>query len=116
MHALKPNTVKKRSYNNFNENEFLKDIIEEDFIEVINTNNLGQAASNFSHIFTKILDKHAPIKTFQQHKNYVPFLSKETKIAMKNRDELKKKATTENNSHLFAQYKLERNMINWLIM
>ena len=65
-------------------------------MDVINSNDIDEAATLFEQKFNSALDKHAPIRTFQQHKHYLPFLSDNTKSLMKRRDELKKSATTNN--------------------
>ena len=78
----KPNTIKKRSYKNFDEEAFLRDIQEIDFMDVINSNDIDEAAMLFDQKFNSALDKHAPIRTFQQHKHYLPFLSDNTKSMM----------------------------------
>ena len=106
-----PNTIKKRSYKNFDENTFLNDIKTENFENVLNTDDLNTAAELFETKFKAILDKHAPIKIFQQFRNYVPYLSENTKNLMKERDNLKKIATSENNNELFKEYKVKRNLV-----
>ena len=55
------------------------------------------------------------LKIIQQRKNYVPFLSADTKKLMKKRDEIKKRATTENDPvykvQLFKEYRSVRNSV-----
>ena len=65
----------------------------------------------FENMFKAIWDKHASIKSFQQHRNYNPYLSEDTKKLMKDRDNLRKRATNENNNDLFEQYKIKRNLV-----
>ena len=65
----------------------------------------------FQNIFNSVLDKHAPIKVFQIRKNYVPFLSKETKLLMKERDILKTEATKTNDPVLLEEYRIKRNIV-----
>ena len=69
-----PNTIKKRSYKNFNEEAFLNDLKNQDFSAVLNCTDLNTAALLFQNIYCNTLNIHAPIKVIQQRKNYVPCL------------------------------------------
>ena len=60
--------------------DFLTDVYESNINHsVTNEEDIDVAAEIFERSFRKILDKHAPIKVFQQRKNYLPFLSEVTK-------------------------------------
>ena len=110
-----PNAIKKRSFKNFNKDAFLADIDAEDFMPVIEANDIETAAQIFENKFTRIYDKHAPIRVIQQHRNYVPYLSDATKELMNERDELKKSATKEDDlerkNALYNEYKIKRNLV-----
>ena len=91
-----PRTIKKRNYKDFNQTAFLQDVFEQTsiggFDSVLNSTDPDIAASHFSGIFGTILNKYAPLKTFQVRNNYVPWLSKETKAKITSRDKLKTEA------------------------
>ena len=92
--ALKPRTVTKRSYKNFNIENFLTDVLNSNLnSDVTACEDLEEAAEVFETSFRTILDRHAPIKTFQMRKHYSPFISERTKLLMMERSELKLKAT-----------------------
>ena len=86
--------MRKRIYKDFDEVKFRESLAEAKqegkFSEVLTSNNTNEAVETFTKAFRAVLDKHAPIKTVQNHENYVPFLSKELKQQMKYRDLLKK--------------------------
>ena len=86
---MKPATIKKRSYKRFNEENFVMEIRNTDFSEVLETEDITVAAEKFSNIFKNVLDNHAPIKIFQSRKHYAPWLTDETKEMIKKRNELK---------------------------
>ena len=103
---MKPKTVIKRCYKNFNIELFLIDIANSDLNEAVcASDNLEEAAEIFEEIFRNILDKHAPIKTFQMRKNYSPYVSGRTKDLMKERNELKETAVQSGNKEAEKEYK-----------
>ena len=53
-----------------------------------------------------------PEKVIQIRSKYSPWLSEETKLLMKNRDEAQKKAAETNKSEDWYNYKIMRNKIN----
>ena len=83
---LKPKNVIKRSYKNFIIEDFLVDVANSDIDkEVTACDNVEDAATVFEQAFKTILDKHAPIRTFQMRKNYAPHVSETTKLLRKAR-------------------------------
>ena len=67
---LKPKNVIKRSYKNFIIEDFLVDVANSDIDkDVTACDNVEDAAAVFEQAFKTILDKHAPIRTFQMRKN-----------------------------------------------
>ena len=110
-----PKTIKKRNYKQFDKAAFIQDDSESlnagRFDTVLNTTDPDIAASHFSRIFSSILNRHAPLKTFQVRNNYVPWISKETNEAIDNRDKLKLEAPAENDLNKFNEYKVLRNKI-----
>ena len=90
---IKPRTVIKRSYKNFNIELFLTDILNSTIDnDVTGSNDIEEAAEIFEQGFRSILDKHAPIKVFQMRKHYSPYVSELTKNLIKQRNYLKEEA------------------------
>ena len=58
-----------------------------------------------------ILDNHAPVRFFQTRKNYAPWVSKETKILIEERDKLKDESTKSDDPEVLRRYKILRNKI-----
>ena len=109
---LKPHNVLKRNYKYFNLVEFLTDIQQSSLNQkVLNCEDLETAADTFQQEFGQILDRHAPLKIFQSRNHYLPYLSAETKILMRERDALKEEATKGEDASLFEEYKRKRNEV-----
>jgi hypothetical protein len=110
-----PKTIRKRNYKIFNQTAFLEDILEHStngaFNSVIHATDPDIAAAHFSGIFGKILNKHAPLKTYQVRNNYVPWISKATTEKISLRDKLKLQASENGDPRLFHEYKRLRNEI-----
>ena len=107
-----PQTVLKRSYKNFNPVVFLQDLLESEInSKVVESDNIDVAAEIFRDIFSRVLNNHAPVRTFQTRKNYVPFLSDEMKRLLKERDALKEEATKTGDEILMNEYRQRRNFI-----
>ena len=72
-------------------------------------NDVNEAAEIFQELFSCILDFHAPRKIFQTRKNYVPYLSDETKLLMAERDE--EEATKLGDETLMEEFRKIRNQV-----
>ena len=55
---------------------------------VTGAKTIDVAAEAFENIFKHILNEHAPMKVFHMRKNYIPFVSEETKELILNRKAL----------------------------
>ena len=112
----KPMAVLKRSYKNFNPVSFLLDIQNYSIDEAVTAcDNLDDAAIMFQELFSHVLDRHAPRKIFQTRKNYVPYISAETKLLMAEREALKEEATKHGDEDLWKEYTTKRNLIRRMI-
>ena len=91
--VMKPRTVTKRSYKQFNVEQFLTEVSNSKINgKVTACTGLEEAAEVFEEMFKKILDENAPIKTFQMRKHYSPFISDKTKLLMMERNTLEEEA------------------------
>ena len=109
---IKPRTITKRSYKKFDTEKFLTDILNSSINDDVTAcDNVEKAAEVFEKSFKTILDKHAPVKTFQMRKHYSPYVSEETKILMKERNALKELATTTNDKAAEKEFKKKGKLI-----
>ena len=89
----KPKVILKRSYRNFEVEDFLRDVADSDINNTVTAcKNVDEAAFQFESTFKCILDKHAPIKLFQMRKNYSSCLSESTKRLLETRNSWKEVA------------------------
>ncbi len=62
------------------------------------------------------IDKHAPLRSRRVKNRTPPWITKELRQKIRNRDSLKKKANLSNDPQIWQQYKQTRNRINNEIM
>ena len=86
-------TIRKRSYKWFEKEQFLSDLSEIDWSDVLACPDLDYATELFTRKFKFVLDQHAPWILYQERKNYKPWITKETLDLMKERDYWKGFAT-----------------------
>ena len=86
--------VTKRSYKNFNNERFLDEVGLIHWWDVYKCTTVDEAVRLFTERVCGILDRNdmAPVKTFQQRRQYAPWLSAETKSLMEERDKAMKRA------------------------
>ena len=85
-------TIRRRSYKNFIEEDFVTDMAAVDWSEVYLATDVDTATSIFTRKFVNVLNVHAPWIIFQHRKNFSPWLTETTKDLMKQRDLWKQRA------------------------
>ena len=116
-------TIRKRSYKNFEKNLFLNDLSEVDWSTVYSCQDVDLAEATFTRLFLSVLDIHAPWVQYQHRKGYKPWITEETKLLMKERDQWTKVAgelaqqggggqAGQDQVHAWQQFKKIRNKIN----
>ena len=85
--------TQKRSYKRFNKDEYLNELRATGWLKLYLSEDVDEAVEIFTNNIKKILDREdmAPIKVFQNRRNYCPWISEETKELMKSRDEAVKR-------------------------
>ena len=112
----RPKVIKKCSYINFNIETFLGDINSSDINEaVVAESDIDAAAEVFERKFREIIDYHAKIKTFQQRRHYLPFLSENTKQTMIERRIVRLEAKKRDDPELLKEGKRLGRVIKALI-
>jgi hypothetical protein len=115
-------TIRKRSYKHFDKDQFLQDISDEDWTEVLACKEVDEAVTCFTLKFKRVLNIHAPWIVFQQRKYFKPWISKEVKTMMDQRDDLKTKAVdlsvsnpnnkaSEEEIEAWSEYRKLRNLV-----
>ena len=110
-----PRTIKKRIYKNFDKEKFREDILKAidngAFNFIHETDNLDEAINHFNSVYNSILEEHAPTRIIQNRNNYVPYVSYEIKVLMKERNAKKVQASKSGRIEDFNQYKVLRNLV-----
>ena len=102
-----------RSMKNFDKDAFLADVAgicwEQGFSE---TDDVNVLVTQWSTLFSLIIDKHAPIKTLRVSENYCPWVNDDLKQLLRSRDKLKKAAVKSKSQLLMTSYRHIRNKNN----
>ena len=116
-------TIRKRSFKYFDSEQFLHDVSEVIWTDVLCCNDLDEAVALFTDKFRCILNFHAPWIVYQERKSFKPWISKNTLELMKQRDSYKTLAiecahsnksdiATFEEQEAWAKYKRLRNLVN----
>ena len=115
-------TIRRRSYKDFIEEDFLTDMSVVDWSEVYLATDVDVATEIFTRKFNHVLNMHAPWIIFQKRKHFSPWLTEDTKDMMVQRDMWKKRAVdlaiispglvTDDQKAAWAEYRNYRNKIN----
>ena len=116
-------TIRKRSYKNFCEEQFLADLSQLNWSDLYSCQDVDIAVTTLTRKICYVLNVHAPWVQFQQRKSFVPWLTVETKELMRQRDLWKERAkdlaimsqnceASEEQVEAWAEYKKYRNKIN----
>ena len=113
-------TIRKRSYKNFNEADFIRDVASIDFSDVYMCRDVDDAASILTKKLVEKLNFHAPWIIFQERKHFAPWISADTLKMMDERDKIKFKAKSLNKTSvdqneqylLWENYKKIRNKVS----
>ena len=111
--------IRKRSYKDFKNEEFLQDLRKVDWTEVYNVQDVDSATATFTQKFVDVLSSHAPWIVYQERKHYKPWVTEKTKDMIKARNDLKKKAVdltksgdTDGAAIAWREFKKIRNQVN----
>ena len=103
--------VKKRSYRNFDQEDFLARIRSTSWWDVYQSVDVNEAVQLFNSKVNSILDEMAPIKTFQTSSKYCPWLSENSKLLIRERNKAQQ-ILSENKTEInFEKYKMLRNKV-----
>ena len=111
--SLKKNVryIRKRSFKNFNPAEFCMAVQELSWWDLYMTDDATQAACLLTNKLTNILDRLAPVKTFQVRNKYAPWLSESTKTLIKERNDAQKVAAESKHPEDWNKFKNLRNTV-----
>ena len=103
--------VRKRSYKNFDEEQFLKCVKQLSWWDLYQETDVSQAVELFTNKINNILDRMAPVKTFQTSSKYCPWLSEGTKAMIGERNKAQNLVSENKNDENYKKYKSLRNKV-----
>ena len=103
--------VKKRSFKEFEESDFLHRVRSTSWWEVYRSTDTDEAVNIFTNKVNYILDQVAPMKTFQVRTKYCPWLSIETKELIKERNKAQAIFSENKTDFNFNKFKNIRNKV-----
>ena len=107
-----PRYIRKRSYKNFNQEDFVAAIKQVSWLDIYLSNDVNAAVELLSNKITFILDTLAPMKNIQVRTRYAPWLSKQTIELMKERNHHQKVASETRSRDYWLKFKTLRNQVN----
>lgn len=108
---LPPKQITYRDYKKFNEHKFLHEL-DQEMIKGEFYKNETNIYEDFSSVFKRVADKHAPLKKKTVRGNNAPFMNKELSKAIMNRSRAKKKYVKYPSRENFLNMKKVKNKCN----
>ncbi len=100
---------------NFNKEGFLQNIFSIFWEQMLTeTDDIDILVSNWSNLFSLIIEKHAPLSEMRVSEKYCPWIDKDLRALMRTRDRLKKAAVKRKSDILMNSYRQVRNKVNCL--
>ena len=81
---------------------------------ITGTDDIDVLVSNWSNLFSLIIEKHAPMTVMRVSEKYCPWIDKDLKKLMQTRDKLKRAAAKRKSQFLMDSYRQVRNKVNVL--
>ena len=103
--------IVKRCYKNFSLKDFLMDLAKISWLDLYLSDDVNIAVDLFYDKYVSILDLHAPIRTIQTRKKYVPWLSDKTKKMIEERNNAQKIASRTQSVDDWNKFKKLRNRV-----
>ena len=103
--------VTKRSYKNFNSDEFKAAVRNILWFDLYQCEDVEQAVAIFTRKITTILDSMAPVRKIQARTRFAPWLSEETKKLMRSRDYAQQRASESKKIEDIKEFKNLRNCV-----
>ena len=101
---------------NFSEQMFLKDIASIIWVKALDqTDDVNVLVSNWSRLFSSVIEKHAPVQNMRVSDKYFPWVNADLRAFIKSRDKLKLPACKYKSKLLMSSYRQFRNKVNSLI-
>ena len=106
-----PKIIKARSYKNFDQAKFSKDIVDAPWSVCEVFDDLDHCYWAWKHIFGEICNKHAPFRKIKVRRQSLPWISPKIRLLMNLRYKTLLRAKISNNQELWTEYRSLRNRV-----
>ena len=108
-------TINTRKIKNFNEQMFLRNVASINWVKALDqTDDVNVLVSNWSRLFSSVIEKHAPVQNMRVSDKYYPWVNADLRTLIKSRDKLKLAACKNKSTLLMSSYRQLRNKVNSL--
>ena len=111
---FKPKMITRRDFKNFSVNDFKSDMKNAPWANIyaVEENDIDNQVTILENIYSDIIEKHAPFRTFRVTKPPAPWMTNKIKQLMDARDKVKNKFNKDRNPVTFETYKVLKNQVN----
>ena len=107
-----PRTIDARTMKNFNRELFLSDLELNHWDSIYCSQDPNEMFDVWKKMLMKTINKHAPLRFRRIRNRKSPWITKDLRRQIFNRDYLKKKSVTSNDPKIWHQYRQARNLNN----
>ena len=94
----------------FSEEAFYRDVASIDWEQALGfSGDANLLVQQFSNVFSKVIEKHAPLHQIHVSEIYCPWINSDIKNLIRTRDRLKRSAVKHKSQHLMNSYKQYKN-------
>ena len=110
-----PEKITVRSYKNFNDEDFSEELGSHNWDEFYEEGNIHRSTEILTKVISEVLDKHAPKKTFIPSPQEKPWITRETREVMRERDKAYEKSRKTKEKEDVETFKKLRNRVVGLL-
>lgn len=110
-----PRTLLCNNLKNFNEQNFLKELKEFDWTEVILANSIDDKVDIFNNTIISHFNKHAPLQRILFKNLSAPWLTEGIKRCMRERDKLRRVWRKDRKAASYNSFKMKRNQVQNMV-
>ncbi len=104
-----------RNFKHFDDVLFKSDMCKVNWCTITTHNNINDAVNDFESKFAEVANRHAPLRKKRVRHTISPWLTDDIVKAMRERDNVKKRAIKAKSSQLWDEYRSLRNSVNIMI-
>ena len=104
-----------RNYKHFDDVAFMSDMCKVNWCTITTHINIDNAVNDFENKFAEVANRHAPLRKKRVRHTLSPWLTDDIVKTMRDRDDVKKRASIAKSPQLWDEYRNLRNKVNSMI-